>query len=158
MRTFVPLALCTTLLVESVARAEDALPATSDDHVVAATPSQSAPNSPAARSARIKPGTTRQTWQHDGTWGWFVVASSIFVGTGVTGFGLGQSCDDYGVNSCTKGTSLAIWGGIGIAALGTALGLVVVQRGRAKLRNEDFATLKLGPLGEFRWAPALRTH
>ena len=152
MRASLPIALCTaaTFLVSSGASAQTTPPPV----IVTGTPTSSVAGSQAGRSATVTPTTHKSVWQSDGSWGWFVVASSIFVGTGLTGFGLGQTCDDpEGVNACTRGTSLALWGGIGIAALGSAIGLLIVQEGRVKTHGHNIGTIKLGPLGEFRLAP-----
>lgn len=150
MRSTLPIVLATvaSLLVHGVTRAEDASPSSS-----AATDSSARASAP-ARAVLIVPGPRTQPWVRNGDWGWFVVASSIFVGTGATGFGLGQTCDE-GVNSCSRVTSLALWGGLGVAAIGTALGLIVVQAGHASSRDKTFATVNLGPLGDFRLAPTI---
>lgn len=152
MRSLSSIARSTALVValsivsHGVARAED------PPSVHYATPTTSAPGSHASKSSLVVPGRATQPWVKDGSWGWFVVASSIFLGTGITGFGLGQTCED-GVNACTRGTSLALWGGIGLAAVGSAIGLIIVQAGHSKDRNQNFATVNLGPLGDFRLAP-----
>lgn len=101
----------------------------------------------------ITPATSPAHWSKDGSLGWFVIASSIFIGAAVTGFGLAQTCPE-GVNSCTRSTSLAIWGGIGGATLGTILGLVMVQQGHARQTGQNVSVLRLGPLGEFALLPA----
>lgn len=152
MRVSLPIAVCTsvTVLVSSVAHAQNA----SQGPITTGTPTTSVAGSVTSKSSTIVPTNRTPTWQTDGSWGWFVVASSIFVGTGMTGFGLGQTCDDPdGVNACTRGTSLALWGGIGIAAIGSAIGLIIVQEGRARTHGQNIGTIKLGPLGELRLAP-----
>lgn len=151
MRSTLPIALCTalSLLLQGVAHAEDA------PSVSTGTATTSVRGSTAHRAQAIVPGAITQPWVKNGDWGWFVVATSLFVGTGATGFGLGQTCDE-GVNSCTRYTSLALWGGLGVAAVGTALGLIVVQAGHSKSRDANFATLNLGPLGDFRLVPSTR--
>lgn len=142
------------LASSGVARAEDPV-----SPITTGTADRSARNSAPAKAVTITPGSSNATWQKDGSLGWFVVATSLFVGTGLTGFGLGQTCDEpFGVNACTRGTSIALWGGIGVAALGTAIGLVIVQKGRARAHGETFATIKLGPLGDFRLAPPIVTR
>lgn len=138
------------MLASTLSHAQSTVPPA----IVTGTPTTSVTGSAAAKSSSITPTRQNVAWQKDGSWGWFVVASSIFVGAGLTGFGLGQSCDDPdGVNACTRGTSMALWGGIGIAALGSAIGLIIVQEGRSRTHNLNFGTIRLGPLGDFRLAP-----
>lgn len=129
-----------------------------DAAVAHETATESAPNSYTSRSTQmVPPHAGKRAWTHDGSWGWFLVASSLFVGAGLTGFGLGQTCDgpDGKHSACTRWTSMAIWGGIGFAAVGSILGLIVVQRGRARVMKQNFATVNLGPLGDVQLVPPL---
>lgn len=147
-KLFITTLTTATVLTASVAHADEAM--------VSGTSTHSVQSSAPAKAMQTTPQLKRPAWQADGSLGWFVIATSVFVGTGLTGFGLGQTCDDpFGVNACTRGTSMALWGGIGIAALGSAIGLVILQKGRARTSNQTFATVKLGPLGDFRLIPAL---
>ena len=157
MRAKLSLALCTSavFLLGASAHAQDR-----PGVITTGTTTASVEGSTASRSVNVTPGRHEPRWQQDGSWGWFVVATSVFVGAGITGFGLGQTCPDpEPVNACTKGTSLALWAGIGIVAVGTAIGVLIVQEGHARTKHLDLAraTVKLGPLGEFRFASPLPT-
>ncbi len=62
----------------------------------------------------------------DGRWGWLVVAGSVAAGALVTTYGLTIDCGEFD-HDCQRHAALPIWGGIGIAATGSLVGLYVVQ-------------------------------
>lgn len=137
MRRF--LAILTTLALLAMPRAaraegDPSAPSTPPPPLVAvAVAGPDAPVRPAETTAPKTPGVARASWTKDGSWGWFVTASSLFVGTTLTAVGLALDCNE-GSNPCTRGASVAIWGGIGIAAIGSMIGLAVVRNGSEKAR------------------------
>lgn len=58
--------------------------------------------------------------------GWYVLAASLLVGAALTTYGLGIDCDEHD-HACHRRASLPIWGGVGVAASGSILGLYLVQ-------------------------------
>lgn len=91
-------------------------------------PASSSPPSPQAPAPT--PPVVRAS--SSGTWGWYVVASGLVVGAASTTYGLTIDCSGSDLG-CQSRASLAIWGGIGIAALASALGIAVVQAGRVQV-------------------------
>lgn len=59
-------------------------------------------------------------------WGWATVVLSLALGASVTGVSMAIECPRND-SDCARWTSLGIWGGIGIASLGSVAGLVVVR-------------------------------
>ena len=74
-----------------------------------------------------------------GSWGYWVVASSVVVGGGVTTYGLTLDCAK-GDDACRWSTSLAIWGGLGGAMVGSLVGLAIVHDGKRSVRVGATAT------------------
>jgi hypothetical protein len=68
-----------------------------------------------------------------GEWGWWIVGAGLVAGTALTAYGLTFECSDTDM-SCRKAASVAIWGGAGVAALASAVGLAVVQAGRRTVK------------------------
>lgn len=62
----------------------------------------------------------------DGRWGWIVVIASLSVGAALTGYGLSVECRDSDTD-CQRHAGLFIWGGVGVASTGSALGIAIVQ-------------------------------
>lgn len=92
------------------------------------------------------PATPPTSWKHDGTWGWFLAASSIFVGGGVSGVGLAVSCtNSHDQKGCEQRASMLIWGGIGLGALGSVIGLAVAAAGRDRTHLPAPAALDFKP-------------
>lgn len=60
------------------------------------------------------------------TWGVVVILASIATGAALTGYGLTIECsaDDH---PCHRRAALPIWGGVGVAALGSVVGLRLVK-------------------------------
>jgi hypothetical protein len=83
--------------------------------------------------APVTPAPPAVPAEPTGTWGWYVVASSVALGIGTTIYGLTFRCSDTD-ESCARNAGLAIWGGAGIAAVGTGFGVMVVQLGQARAR------------------------
>jgi hypothetical protein len=87
--------------------------------VVPATARAQTPQKPPSRAAEPARGE----------WGWAVVVSSVVAGAALTLYGLTIECGDDDV-SCQRRASLPIWGGVGVASLGTLIGIRIVQVGR----------------------------
>jgi hypothetical protein len=69
---------------------------------------------------------------HDsGHWGWWVLGGGLVAGAALTTYGLTIDCAT-GDDGCGRRASLPIWGGIGLAALASGLGLAVVETGRQR--------------------------
>jgi hypothetical protein len=68
-----------------------------------------------------------------GEWGWILVGAGIVAGGALTTYGLTFDCLETSLD-CQRHASLAIWGGLGIAGASTAIGIAVVQAGRARVR------------------------
>lgn len=101
-----------------------------DAQAKAEAQAQASSQSPAApRAAGTAPTGRASSWQSDGSWGWFVVASSVFLGGGLTSVGLAVSCNAEDAEPCQRRASMLIWSGFGVAALGSVLGLAAVARG-----------------------------
>jgi hypothetical protein len=60
------------------------------------------------------------------SWGWLVVIGSIAAGIGVTTYGLGIDCAEFD-DDCHRRAALPIWGGFGVAATGSLIGLQIVE-------------------------------
>jgi hypothetical protein len=80
-----------------------------------------------ARAQQAPPSVAGTT--STGDWGWLVLGYGVLVGGSVTVYGLTFDCSDSNT-SCQRKTSLLIWGGAGIAALASAVGISIVQSGR----------------------------
>ncbi len=97
---------------------------------------QAAPPSPSstasAAPAPVPPPPPPVVRVSSGTWGWYVLASGVAVGAAVTAYGFTIDCSETDL-ACRSRASLGIWGGIGIAAIASALGLAVVQAGRVQV-------------------------
>jgi hypothetical protein len=109
------------------ARADEVLPSAAEGAPLVTTRSgtvdpQAPPPVPAAVPAR--PG-----WQREGTWGWFLVVTSLIAGAAVTTYGLTIDCERDDI-PCARGSGLAIVGGVGIASAGSLAGITIVQAGQ----------------------------
>jgi hypothetical protein len=71
---------------------------------------------------------------HDGDWAWWIVIPSLALGAVLTGYGLSFDCARADT-SCQRSASAAIWGGVGVASLGSLLGVSIVQAGAAQSPN-----------------------
>ena len=65
--------------------------------------------------------------EETGQWGWLVLGTGILAGGALTAYGLTFDCDND--LDCGKRAGVAIWGGLGIAALTSAIGLYIVESG-----------------------------
>src|SRR5262249_1281293 len=74
----------------------------------------------------------------DPTPGWIVLGSGLAVGGTLTGYGLSLDCHDD-ERSCHKRAGIFIWGGVGIGALASAIGLAAIESGRASTRRSAAA-------------------
>jgi hypothetical protein len=74
------------------------------------------------------------TWRTTGTWGWAVVGLGIATGAALTSYGLTFDCNNDTDHACQRSASIAIWGGIGVAMLSSAVGLVIVQNGQRRVQ------------------------
>jgi hypothetical protein len=105
----------------------------------------------AAADATRPPPTVSRTPPTDAreTWGWTILGFGVAVGASITAYGLTFECagdepdaraasfpGTTGESSdrCRRNASVAIWGGIGIMALSTAIGLSLVRIGREHAR------------------------
>jgi hypothetical protein len=78
---------------------------------------------------------------HDsGQWGWWVLGGGLVAGAALTTYGLTIDCAT-GDDACGRRASLPIWGGIGLAALASGLGLAVVETGKQKVQVVPSVTL-----------------
>jgi hypothetical protein len=69
---------------------------------------------------------------NDGTtWGYWIVAGSVMLGTTATLLGLNVDCSASDFD-CQREASVLIWGGVGFASAGTLTGLTIVQWGERK--------------------------
>jgi hypothetical protein len=118
---------------DTSARTAPPAPATPPSHSAHPAPPTSPPVRPAPNVPSASTASPEPTWRDDGSWGWFIVASSILAGGVVTTAGLAQTCES-GVNACSRGASVAIWGGVGLATVGSIVGLAIAHRGRARVR------------------------
>lgn len=78
--------------------------------------------------------------EHDETWGWVILGSGLLVGGAMTTYGLTFDCG-HDSRACQREASIAIWGGFGIAAVGSAIGLSIVKAKR------ESAKVVFGPGG-----------
>jgi hypothetical protein len=62
--------------------------------------------------------------------GWLVVALSTAVGIAVTTAALSVGCphDEQTSSDCSRYTSAGIWGGFGIASIGSVIGILIVEK------------------------------
>lgn len=74
------------------------------------------------------PPTTVEPARSTASWGVIVIATSIAAGAALTGYGLTFDCsaDDH---ACHRRASLPIWGGVGVAAAGSLVGLRLLSIG-----------------------------
>jgi len=70
--------------------------------------------------------TAQEAPAGDQKWGWLIVAGAIVAGAAVTTYGLSIDCqkDD---TDCHRRAALPIWGGVGIAATGSLIGIRIVE-------------------------------
>jgi hypothetical protein len=75
----------------------------------------------------IAPGSpSNPKGQRNPDWGWLVIGPSLVAGAACTGYGLLHDCAGAD-KSCSRTASLAIWGGVGIASLGSIVGMALLQ-------------------------------
>lgn len=74
------------------------------------------------------PPATAEPPRATATWGAIVIATSIAAGAALTGYGLTFDCraNDH---ACHRRASLPIWGGVGVAAAGSLVGLRLLSIG-----------------------------
>jgi hypothetical protein len=77
----------------------------------------------AAAAARAQP---QNASNRPSAVGWTVLIASLAAGAATTAYGLGISCEEAD-RDCSRHSSLAIWGGIGIASIGSAFALGSMQ-------------------------------
>jgi hypothetical protein len=80
-------------------------------------------------------------------WGWAIVSGSLLVGGALTMLGLQVDCGPADTE-CHRRASLAIWGGVGVASVGSICGLTLVHWGedaRRPARAPRRYALELGP-------------
>jgi hypothetical protein len=65
-------------------------------------------------------------WTESPAWGWILVGSSVALGAAMTASGLAVDC--RGERQCRVDTSLLVWGGLGVASLGSMFGFVILER------------------------------
>lgn len=65
-----------------------------------------------------------------GRWGWLLVVPSLAAGAALLAYGLSIECAEHDTG-CQRGAGAAIWGSVGIASVGSLLGISIVQAGRA---------------------------
>lgn len=70
--------------------------------------------------------STGTSYTSSTSWGWPLAVLSVATGAVITGASLGIECAPNDLE-CARWASLGIWSGIGIASLGAAAGLLVVQ-------------------------------
>ena len=87
---------------------------------------------PAPTVAPPIPSPHVPSWRQTGSWGWLVVVTSVGLGVATTAYGLTLRCADDDTE-CRRHTSLAIWGGVGIASVGATFGILIVQIGQARV-------------------------
>jgi hypothetical protein len=94
--------------------------------------------------ARAQATTNAPQKNGPGEWGWTVLGSGLALGGALTTYGLTFDCSDT-ARECQRRASIAIWGGIGIAALSSAIGIAIVQMGRVRVRaGAGLSTHELG--------------
>jgi hypothetical protein len=70
-------------------------------------------------------------------WGWILIGSSMALGAAMTASGLAVEC--RGEERCRIDTSLLVWGGIGVASVGSMFGFLILER--AENTNDPNALL-----------------
>lgn len=85
---------------------------------------------PASSPAPSGPAPSAVSSAPRGEWGWLLVFPSLAAGGGLLAYGLSIECAEQDTG-CQRGAGAALWGGVGLASLGSLLGLAVVQAGRA---------------------------
>lgn len=88
---------------------------------------------PARAEPHASPPPSPPAQEATGEWGWLVVGSGLLVGGALTGVGLTFECEET-ARACQREASIMIWGGIGIAGLASAIGIAIVQAGRARVQ------------------------
>ena len=73
---------------------------------------------------------TTKLEESGGAWGWLVVLPSLAAGAALLGYGLSIDCKQADID-CQRKASLAIWGSVGVASLGSLLGLCIVEKGKS---------------------------
>lgn len=126
-RARVPCLVVTSLLLGA------APPAVADEHVARPATASAAPAPPGASDGSAA--------------GWTLVVLSLAVGTAVTLTGLTIDCAERD-RGCQRRSSLAIAGGAGIASIGSAIGLSLVQAAEVRGTAPLGARLLLAPRGE----------
>jgi hypothetical protein len=80
-----------------------------------------------AAPVALEPESQSNSKSHHGPdWGWLVLGPSLVAGAACTGYGLLLDCAGADP-SCPRRASLAIWGGVGIASLGSLVGMALLQ-------------------------------
>lgn len=74
-------------------------------------------------------------WTESRSWGWFVIGSSLALGSALTATGLAPDCN--GDSTCRVDNSLLVWSGIGTASVGSMFGFIVLQRAEASEAGAD---------------------
>ncbi len=80
-------------------------------------------------SVRAAPPRAEVVEPARGEWGWYVILSGWIAGAALTGYGLTIDCAEDDA-SCQRRASLSIAGGVGVASIGTLIGIRIVQIGR----------------------------
>ena len=107
---------------------------------------------PALADERPRPATVSTAPAPPGasesaTAGWALVVLSLAAGTAVTLTGLAIDCAEAD-RGCRRRSSLAIAGGVGVASLGSAIGLSLVQASELRSTTPSGARWQLAPQGE----------
>jgi hypothetical protein len=108
-------------------------------------PAASLPEAPPAPAAPVSPAGA-PTWRTTGTWGWLVLGTGVAAGAALTTYGLTFDCGDD-QHPCQRRASIAIWGGLGIAALSSAVGIAIVQNGKKQVTLAPTASSGRAPGG-----------
>ena len=85
-----------------------------------ATQTRSAPPASATAPPAFEPSSALQVW------GWLLIATSVCLGAAALSYGLTIECDDQDV-PCQRHAGLAIWGGSGIASVGSFVGFTLLH-------------------------------
>lgn len=103
---------------------------------------------PALADERPRPATVSTApASESATAGWALVVLSLAAGTAVTLTGLAIDCAEAD-RGCRRRSSLAIAGGVGVASLGSAIGLSLVQASELRSTAPSGARWQLAPHGE----------
>ena len=82
--------------------------------------SATAPPASATAPPAFEPSSALQVW------GWLLIATSVCLGAAALSYGLTIECDDQDV-PCQRHAGLAIWGGSGIASVGSFVGFTLLH-------------------------------